>query len=444
MADFGFTCDWLLAQDKDLESAYTTGFLGLKVAGVNLLENEDIWSKTIRPTALLSAYPLAMWLATSWWRLNSEPLHIADSPDIDWRMAHEMGAANSGFVWPQVIFASDGNAMQMWAVPSGAKTDQSVRYLNGLELPATVSLKEFERETSNFIASVLSRLDALGRPDTDLHQLWRLIQEDRANPDLLRWRKLEARMGYDPDECPETLKSLALDLEKELGSETLSELAPIYGKTERHPLKGIRELKSASGISGKPKLPVVQIATSASQELAWQPAVRDARRIREALGNPNNKINNELLCTLLGMRAAEVDEWTPPKHAPAGIAVTSDNENYKFIPRKKHPLSKRFELARFVADVVNVGRQSSKWLASTDLSTYRQKYQRAFAAEFLCPIRALKDFLDGDYSQSATADAAHHFQVSQEAIYSLLANNGIIPPHFALSEYRLPYLLHAA
>jgi hypothetical protein len=113
--------------------------LALHVGNVNLLKNEDIWSRTIQESVLVSSYPLAMWLASSWWRLNWEPLPArrrGDGPSVDWRMAHELGAANHGFVWPQIIFASDCEVMQVWAVPSGINDNQSVRYLNELEKSA--------------------------------------------------------------------------------------------------------------------------------------------------------------------------------------------------------------------------------------------------------------------------------------------------------------------
>ncbi|MCY4005348.1 MAG: hypothetical protein OXE84_00745 [Rhodobacteraceae bacterium] len=84
----------------------------------------------------------------------------------------------------------------------------------------------------------------------------------------------------------------------------------------------------------------------------------------------------------------------------------------------KKPYSKavaqRFELARFVADRVrSEGLSENQWLISSDLSTTRQKFQRAFAAEFLCPIDSLVDFLNGDFSESGVEDAADHYDVNE-------------------------------
>jgi Zn-dependent peptidase ImmA (M78 family) len=64
-----------------------------------------------------------------------------------------------------------------------------------------------------------------------------------------------------------------------------------------------------------------------------------------------------------------------------------------------------------------------RWLPATDARTARQQKQRAFAAEFLCPIHAVESFLNEDYSQEAIERAAEHFGVSPLAMRSHLANN---------------------
>jgi hypothetical protein len=116
----------------------------------------------------------------------------------------------------------------------------------------------------------------------------------------------------------------------------------------------------------------------------------------------------------------------------------------KPVLHAKHPIAKRFELARFIGDYILTGHTNGEWLTSTDLSTSRQKYQKAFAAEFLCPIAALREFLQEDYSESAIEDAVDHFQVSQMTVDSLLVNNRLIPSPSMLdyANARLPYQLN--
>jgi len=152
-------------------------------------------------------------------------------------------------------------------------------------------------------------------------------------------------------------------------------------------------------------------------------------------------LDNAKLCELLGLSVSEVEHWSPAKRN-AAIAVPESENHYKFIPRKKHPIAKRFELARFLGDYL-LTEQPGQWLASTDLSTSRQKYQRAFAAEFLCPIATLREFLQEDYSETAIEDAAEYFQVSSTTVESMLVNNGLLssPLPVDYTESRLPYRL---
>jgi Zn-dependent peptidase ImmA (M78 family) len=86
----------------------------------------------------------------------------------------------------------------------------------------------------------------------------------------------------------------------------------------------------------------------------------------------------------------------------------------------------RFEAARFLSEEISAPQRES-WLPATDTSTARQKAQRAFAAEFLCPIGALRQFLSEDFSPEAIEEAGERFGVSELAVKSVLANHGEIP-----------------
>jgi hypothetical protein len=132
------------------------GDFGLKVGDISLTRNEDTWSQTIRDSVLVSAYPLAAWIVSSWWRLLYEPLPpTGTKPSVSWKMAHKLTAANQGFIWPRVILASDTELMQVWSIASNAVEQQSVRYINSLDRPFLVDLFEFEETAKTFIESVL-------------------------------------------------------------------------------------------------------------------------------------------------------------------------------------------------------------------------------------------------------------------------------------------------
>lgn len=437
--------EWLTCGNDAPEIRQTMGMFGLKVGDISLTRHEDTGSQAIRDTVLLSAYPLAAWMVSSWWRLRYEPLPPAGiQPSISWRMAHELTAANQGFIWPRVILASDLESMQIWSTASSATDLQSIRYINSLEHSFSVSLLEFEQKAKDFIESVLSRLRATGMATTSLASLWQEVQEELAEPDARQYRRLEAELGFDPDECPETLVQDAINLTDRMGKAAFSEVAPVYSKdisSERLLSTQITELVQASGLLGKPTLSFENLAAEASVKTPWQKANDVALRLRHELDGQEKPVTDEQLYDLLGLQKTEYENFQPPHRQSVSIAVPSDKTGFRFYPRKKHPAAKRFELARFLGDHLLYGSFGAAWLTSTDLRTSRQQYQRAFAAEFLCPFSSLQAYLDHDYSESAMEDAAEYFQVSFQTVESILMNHGLrsFPQAASYREVSLPY-----
>lgn len=425
------------------------GMFGLKVGDISLTRNEDTWSQTIHDTVLVSAYPLAAWIASSWWKLLYQSLPpTGTKPSVSWRMAHELTAANQGFIWPRIILASDTQFMQIWSTVSNAADQQSVRYINSLDQPFLINLLDFQQTAKTFIESVLYRLEATGIVNTPLASLWQEVQEELADPSARQYRRCEAELGFDPDECLESLIRDALSLAEQMGDNTFSEVAPACSQeiSEATPLSTtITELIQDSGLDGKPEISIdYTVSKEFSEEFPkapWQKAHEAASRLRVEIDVGEKPIADDQLYALLGLKKSQYEALTPPPRRHIGIAVPLEKTGLRFYPRKRHPIAKRFELARLIGDYLSYGNHGTSWLASTDLRTSRQKYQRAFAAEFLCPLSSLQAYLGSDYSESAIEDASEHFQVSSQTIESILTNNGLIfsPQSGSYLEASLPY-----
>ena len=435
--------DWLPSGNNAPEIQQTMGMFSLQAEEVNLTENQNIWSQKIDPTVLVSAYPLASWMASSWWRLLFEPLPARNKPSIDWRMAHELTASNQGFIWPRVIFASDTKSMQIWATSSDPAEKQSVRYINGLDHPVSENFLEFDQIAAAFIESVISRLDQTGVHGTSLAHLWEEVQEERSDPYSTMYRRREAELGFDPDECPEDIVEEALTLAQQMGDEMLSELAPTCGKesSETKPFITIKELIESSGLKGKPVDLSYLLIDQDAMKAPWQQAKEVASCLRKEIGNEENPLTNKILCDLLGLQESEYDAWQPPERQSISVAVPLKTDGFYYHPRRRHPLAKRFEFARLIGDYLLYGNDGKSWLASTDIKTSRQKYQRAFAAEFLCPLDNLQEYLNDDYSESAIEDASEHFEVSEQTIENILINNRLISSSDRVNDldFYLPY-----
>jgi hypothetical protein len=104
MTPFSMDVSWLQGSYGPSEVRETAASLQIAAGGNIATRMEDGWSKSVQLCARVSAYPLALWIASSWWRLRWESLPFRTTPDVSWRMAHEMPAAGYGFLWPLVTF----------------------------------------------------------------------------------------------------------------------------------------------------------------------------------------------------------------------------------------------------------------------------------------------------------------------------------------------------
>jgi hypothetical protein len=90
-----------------------------------------------------------------------------------------------------------------------------------------------------------------------------------------------------------------------------------------------------------------------------------------------------------------------------------------------HEANRRFSLLRIVADHLYAP-ASDHLLPVTKARTARQKFQRAFSQEFLCPSQELIEFMGNEFSDDRLDDAAVYFNVSPLLVKSTLVNKGVL------------------
>ncbi len=422
--------EWLPPFQGIEEIGCTSATLQLRFGSENATRFEDAWSKSVQNGARISAYPLALWLASSWWRIRWEPLpsRIRLAPDeipadANWRMSHELPAAGYGFIWPRLTFASDGEAIWVNCQPSPALSLEPVRYLS--EFDVFVPARDFERETDGFMDLVLRRLDVLGK--TQLHVLWQEVLAERADPAQSAPRRLEARLGYEPDEAPLSLLEQMIMLVSEAGPDATDEIAPACaGSRPTDTLNEVIDLASRPGVSGRIN-GLADAGVDGLKSPPWERAHRLAHAVRASLGLAGQPLTDEILSQVLEIRSDSLTGSAGSySHAPLGLAIRTGNDELKLLFRKKNRPGRRFEAARFIADYL-CAEERDRWLPITDAATARQKVQRAFAAEFLCPIASLRAYLGDEFLPEAFEDAAEYFGISELAIKSHLANHHLIP-----------------
>jgi hypothetical protein len=440
MTQLLFKHTWSSYPDASPEVGETTALLKILIDGKSLTKNHDVFSKTIRDEIYVSLYPLALWFASSWWRLHYEllPDTARKAPSHDWRMSHEMPAANMGFVWPQILFCPDGENIQVWAQANQDNKDDAVRFLDGLNHAVSVSKAQFSNSISSMIEDVLARLQAVGCVDSDLAAIWSFVLKDSNSPAEQKKRRIEAALGFDPEDCPEDLVTRASSLEAQMGFDGFSELAGAYAVNAENRLEAMCSLAEAEGLIGKPNEVLNEIDVNFGEFEPWRDAVKAARDLRKIVDGGVETLKNSTLHDLLGLSTEKMKEFAPHNRFRASLASPTSHGQMKFVSRRPHPIAQRFELARFIGDLLRTPQQGpNAWLVSADITTARQKFQRAFAAEFLCPISSLVHFLKGDFSEYALQEAAQHFTVSERTIDALLMNNGYSARDQA--NFGLPY-----
>lgn len=264
-----------------------------------------------------------------------------------------------------------------------------------------------------------------------------MVLADLDDPEERRYRRIEAQFGFDPEECPDALLEYLVAIEEEKGEDVIAELAAVGFCQNEDCAGSIRELFETPGIEARPEMP--RLPGRGADVEPWRRAKEDARFLRQSVHVGSGAVTDDKLAGLLGLRQESIEADAHATRRPAAILGHDDDNRVKVATRKRHPIARRFEMARLVGGFADeIVRDGSSWLASTDSGTVRQKYQRAFAAEFLCPIELLIGFLDGDMSDSAIEDAASEFVVSERVVEAQLINNHALPR--MKSDYQWPNL----
>ncbi len=403
----------------------TEAEIGIVCSGRVLTHIDDSWSKSVRDVARISAYPMALWLAASWWRLRWEARPKRENLDLSWRMSHELPAAGHGYTWPAISFESDGESIGIRSRPSDGP-HEPVRYLTAFD--SWIDTASFEREVDAFVELVLARLDATKVREEQLCSLWRELRQERTDPQASNVRRLEARLGFDPDEAPEELLDRVDKLASRAGEVAAGEISiACAGPNAQHGIQEVEDFAGSAGIDAH-----IRPNAVAAPDPAATPGQRGfelARNARRAWGLGTGPVSNETLGELLGIGVGAFRD--PASGGRVALAIRHGRPDHaKLLFRKRNEPGLRFEGARFLAAHITAS-DSDRWLAATDAFTARQKEQRGFAAELLCPIESLDDRLKGDYSESAMEDAADAFNVSERVVASHLANREKIPREWA-------------
>ncbi|HVC63597.1 MAG TPA: hypothetical protein VND19_24930 [Acetobacteraceae bacterium] len=440
--------------------------------GVALRVGEVVLTRLIRPHEreaddYLLAPPaqLAFWLVDNWWRIRWECIPPVGMPS-EWRLSHELSAIGGGYVWPRLAIWGEGSRIGLLSRSDPSGVVGPVRYLTDALL--FIAASQFETATDEFLSNAI---DAVAETDTDrgaLRAQVRALRSEREDSDVAAWRRMEARLGFDPDEAPEkTIERLAAFATRygDAGVEEAAMATP--GAHAADALAAEIEAAQASRVEcgfneavractgsrfgiiqcaasdldnsgGVVSLPLGLQGSSVSLwqssdggEAPWTLAEYTATSLRLALGLGSGPLRNRALGELLAT-SVENFRMTSPAAAntlPYGLRLASeDGRRDRVAIRSRWPHDRRFEMVRALGDAIWANEDRLGPLAAS--KTARQKFQRAFAQSLLCPYEDLISYVGTDQPVEADISAAaQHFHVSERVVRTVLVNKGVLGRH---------------
>jgi hypothetical protein len=372
-----------------------------------------------RDAAPLPADDLAMWLAHNWWRLRHEA-RGSEKTNPTWASAHRLTSVGSGYHWPNVTIWGEGERVRLLSTADPVNGFGPLRYFTDALL--YVDARAFETSVDAFVDQCITSR----RGTNALRTVWRQVAEERSDPEMTQWRKFEALAGFDPDEAPEGLMSGLAELIREHGQDDTEEVvAAAPGESAIATFEAVLDRIETS----RTTLHLTNIAGHGALDLGdrtydppWRKAEATAKSVRKVIdldeGAPLASVQLAEICG-----AARSVVWNSERQGnadvPYGLRWRKNGQD-RVVFHSRHPTSRRFELARLLGDAIwshdaTVGPASRAF-------TPRQQFQRAFAANLLCPYPALRDYLGPSWTREDIADAARHFRVSELLVKTMLVN----------------------
>jgi hypothetical protein len=347
-----------------------------------------------------------------------------------------MASIGSGFAWPALEFASDGEFVQLQAQSEAEPDVAAIRYLRdvAIDVPAA----EFEAAVDRFAEAVEGRLASTAAGHQALLEVRRELADERSDVKLRERRKWEALAGLDSGEAAEDWFAKVEDLKARTGATAVGEVMAVTPQLENRLETAAAIIEAIRGASTVVDLAPIEAMRRAhpqavheagpdngSRQLPWQRGAALASDLRRHLGI-HGRLENKQFQHLLGITLPVPREGQDRQLAGALRRSASPSKATLAVPSSR-PESQRFYFARLIAcAMVAPGRD--RLLPITSASTALQKLERAFAQELLCPWHELHAFtnqhgVDGD----GIVEAAEHFEVSQLVVLTTLVNKKKVP-----------------
>lgn len=398
---------------------------------VTLVEDKE--SGSSRRSVYCPLYPMAEWVAYNWWFLQ------ADSRPTEWllqddgpvsripralplalRNRHSIRASGDGFAWPDLLIVPDGNETRLvWENDRGSSPHWPIRFLTSGD--CRVKSERVLHELELLVSEVLTRLSEQGVTGTALEEEWASVQQ--TDPEEAEYCRASARLGLDPYSDAAPYESEIMQASESLSGELLTDFfnavdpdnievalawissqlslidAPqVAGATFAPEAGVIRELRAQ--VRGN----IVQAAQP------WEVGYEQARLIRRQVEPESSS-------------PFSVDRYISKLIRPGADRSLQamgrggeQQDPLAVIGRDRPHTATRFTLARALWHCIW---DDDPLFFVTSAHTYRQRAERAFAAEMLAPAEGISALLESKPESAPEEELdqiAEHFDVSPMVI----------------------------
>ena len=418
--DFALSATWPTAPQNGVRDV---AHISLSVANEVLTRLSDFERKEDRDYVRGSGVSLAFWFADNWWRLRYESLPDSSYPSVNWRLRHELTSAAGGALWPPLMIHSTGDRILI-APAAGRAVDIGALRYPSIALKS-VSAPAYEAGLDVFFGLVLGACIKAADGDA-LAALLKDLAAEREDPETSAWRRLEARLGYDPDTAPTTLMNVMGGFGRRVGEAAVEEAAlAVQGSDAPIVLERAPEASNDSHV-------VVDLSIAQGISRArirdrtappWQLAREAAHQVRQAAGLRDGPIPARQFRELFRTTEASLKAPGTARSLPYAAHQKGRGEQQKIALQSANQKDRRFELACVLGD--QIWSQAEFGIVSK-AKTDCQKFQRAFAQNLLVPYADLRRHIDeGGPTEHQIEAAAKQFYVHPHVIRQLLVIEGV-------------------
>lgn len=436
MPRISFDFEWLDPSGvPSPELAATWASFRIRVGETCLTRVYDRSAQTVRKNVYVPLYPVAEWLAANWWFLRYELKNKSRASDSAYRSRHALIASREGYAYPDLEIAPMGPVTHLLWKTTGDEWS-NVEYLDGGE--DWVDAETFGEDCADFINRVTCRLESLGIQNTYLQHEWAAVQS--ADEEEARYCRTAAGLGWDPYALEEEKHSWLVALSShadELLTEAMAVLDPSAPQggwlAIQYALDALGAVKSEQGCAFD-RIRGLRSAARAPENARgvapWKVGYEWARQLRIGLGDEEAPVPGMAdLADFVGEKRSVLDDVSSPvSHVDAipmvdGV-VTRSNDGVPVLGlRRLGEPGRRFHLCRAIAEILTGGAADS---LVTQAESPRQKRNRAFAAEFLVPSRALRRRVKSPVvGEEEVERLAEKFGVSTRVVEHQLHNHDI-------------------